>query len=528
MLAVVAGLGVLLVAAGFVAVRLWTAPGDRVPAGVAIGGVAVGGLSADEAERAVLASAEPPIGTVEIALDGEPGFPRYVPVPDLAPVPRARRAVEQAIGSPSLGARILGEVGLESGRDVPLTFRATPARARAQARSVAEALDVPARAATVGVGGGGIVVGPARAGRAVDQVDLARRIGGLPGRVEVPLAEVLPAVDAAAAEAARAEAARISAGPVRVRGGGRQARIDRPTLLAALRFTPGTGRIAVTLDGATLAEAIAPAFEGVLQQPRPAGLAVEGDRVRVTASQDGRTIDAAVLARRVAAASGARRVRVPIAVEKPERTTAQAKALGIRELVGRFTTPYACCQPRVTNIRRAARILDRTIIPAGGTFSLNTTLGRRTRARGFVPAPQINAGRLEDAIGGGVSQMATTVYNAAFFSGLEIITHTPHEFWITRYPPGREATVSWGGPELVFRNDWGAAILMTVTATATSLTIRMYSTPVGRRVATVTTGDEPVAGTAFTVTTTRKVWRGDELRRDESFRWSYKVPPAGE
>ena len=74
-----------------------------------------------------------------------------------------------------------------------------------------------------------------------------------------------------------------------------------------------------------------------------------------------------------------------------------------------------------------------------------------------MPAPQINAGELEDAVGGGVSQMATTIFNAAFFAGLDLVSHTPHEFWITRYPPGREATVSWGGPELIVRNDWPAA-----------------------------------------------------------------------
>ena len=109
----------------------------------------------------------------------------------------------------------------------------------------------------------------------------------------------------------------------------------------------------------------------------------------------------------------------------------------IRELVSQFTTPHACCQPRVTNIQRAASILDGQIIPAGATFSLNTALGERTRARGFVSAPQIGEGGvLEDAVGGGVSQTATTVFNAAFFAGLKIVTHTPHEFWITRYPAG--------------------------------------------------------------------------------------------
>ena len=171
----------------------------------------------------------------------------------------------------------------------------------------------------------------------------------------------------------------------------------------------------------------------------------------------------------------------------------------IRELISQFTTPHACCEPRVTNIQRAASILDGQIIPAGATFSLNTALGERTRARGFVSAPQIGeGGKLEDAVGGGVSQTATTVFNAAFFAGLRIVTHTPHEFWITRYPAGREATVSWGGPELIVENDWPAAILLKAYDTGTSLTVQMYSSKLGRRVTTETTGT-PVAGTAFSV-----------------------------
>jgi hypothetical protein len=102
----------------------------------------------------------------------------------------------------------------------------------------------------------------------------------------------------------------------------------------------------------------------------------------------------------------------------------------------------------VTNIQRGAEIIDGTIVGPGERFSLNDVLGRRTIERGFVEAPQIYAGRLEDAVGGGVSQIATTTYNAAFFAGVQIVTHQPHEFYISRYPMGREATVSWGGPEL--------------------------------------------------------------------------------
>ena len=241
----------------------------------------------------------------------------------------------------------------------------------------------------------------------------------------------------------------------------------------------------------------------------------------------GRRLDAATLARRIEGRTGAGAIVVPILTKAPRRTTRDAQRLRIRERVSTFTTPFVCCQPRVNNIQRAARILDGTIIPAGATFSLNEALGERTIARGFVPAPQINAGQLEDAVGGGVSQVATTTFNAAFFAGLRIVTHSPHEFWITRYPPGREATVSWGGPELIVENDWPAAILLKVSATETSLTVSMYSSTLGRRVTTRTTGD-PVAGTAFSVSYTRRVWRGDTLRRDETFRWTYKAPPASE
>jgi VanW like protein len=105
------------------------------------------------------------------------------------------------------------------------------------------------------------------------------------------------------------------------------------------------------------------------------------------------------------------------------------------------------CPPRVHNIRRATQLLDGRLIAGGARFSMNDALGRRTRARGFVPAPMISGGRLVDSVGGGISQVATTMFNAAFFAGLRLVAHTPHSFYISRYPKGREATVSWGGPD---------------------------------------------------------------------------------
>ncbi len=87
--------------------------------------------------------------------------------------------------------------------------------------------------------------------------------------------------------------------------------------------------------------------------------------------------------------------------------------------------------------------------------------------------------------------------------------------------------MSWGGPELIFENDWSAAVLLKATATDTGITVRLYSSPLGRRVTTTSSGNE-AAGTAFTSTYTRKVFEGSAVKRDETYTWAYKAPPAGE
>jgi hypothetical protein len=220
------------------------------------------------------------------------------------------------------------------------------------------------------------------------------------------------------------------------------------------------------------------------------------------------------------------------------------------EVVGQFTTRYPCCQPRVTNIKRAVEILDGQKIPPGATFSLNTALGRRTTARGFVPAPMISGGIMIDSVGGGISQVATTLFNAAFFAGLELVEHSPHSFYIDRYPMGREATISWGGPELIFRNDWSAPIRIDARATNTAVRFRLLSLPLGRRVVTRThpaksyvaprtifiqnpslaPGEDRVRQSAgspgFDVTYTRRVYGWSNLRSRESFHVRYQPQNA--
>ena len=149
-------------------------------------------------------------------------------------------------------------------------------------------------------------------------------------------------------------------------------------------------------------------------------------------------------------------------------------------LMSRFTTYHACCQDRVTNIQQMARMVDGVIVPTGASFSLNTFIGQRTEAKGFVPAGSILEGELIDSVGGGVSQFATTLYNAVFWAGLEDVRHQPHSWAFSRYPTGIEATISWPAPDLVFRNNTPHPTVIHTKTTDTSITVELWGNNDGR------------------------------------------------
>jgi len=160
-------------------------------------------------------------------------------------------------------------------------------------------------------------------------------------------------------------------------------------------------------------------------------------------------------------------------------STADAEALGVKELIGEFTTFHACCENRVTNIQLIASATDGAIVYPGETWNLNDHVGQRTREKGYLPAGAIIGGELyccDDAIniGGGTSQWTTTLYNAFFFAGLEDVDHTPHSIYFSRYPEGREATLGWPAPNLAFRNNTDHVVIIKSTFTDTSITAKIY------------------------------------------------------
>jgi vancomycin resistance protein YoaR len=172
----------------------------------------------------------------------------------------------------------------------------------------------------------------------------------------------------------------------------------------------------------------------------------------------------------------------------------------IRSIVGSYTTEYGGIANRIHNVQLVAHLVDGALIAPGATFSFNKTTGDRNAAKGFLEAPVIVNGELTTGLGGGVCQVSTTVFNAAFEAGLEITERTNHALYISHYPQGRDATVDYPSVDLKFVNDTGNWLLLRTFVSSSSLSVNLYGSPVQRRVESstgplVTHGVPPVKKT---------------------------------
>ena len=158
--------------------------------------------------------------------------------------------------------------------------------------------------------------------------------------------------------------------------------------------------------------------------------------------------------------------------EPAEFTTEEAENASFDEVVGEFTTSgYSEASGR--NIELTAQMVNGAVVSPGDTFSLNGYTGPRGAAQGFVESGIIIDGHAGTAVGGGISQFATTLYNASYFAGMTDIAHTPHSYYISRYPTGREATVYEGAIDLVFKNDSQYPVQIQTSVGGGSVTVKL-------------------------------------------------------
>ena len=545
---VAAVLGLLVLIAGAALFARALSLRESVLPGVSVAGVEVGGLSRADAQAAL-----------QTQLAGRLAEPVRIQVGEQTLTVRPDRLW-------ALDARATEERAFQAGRDSALSRLGALAAPFAMEHKVAPVLELrPAEIARIEAAlreltirpvgaslemkGAEVVVQPGTPGTTVNVEPLldSVRAAALAGTGEI-VASVEPvqsAITTEEAEAVALQARTIVAAPVSIRFEGSEVGALQPRRLARLvRFERAAGAYEVSLDVEGLERALHPMVKTTLRAPVDATFKVAGDRVRVVRSRPGTTLAPMKAQEAVLAAAlqpGVRTAGVSLTVLPAAFTTKDAKAMGISEKISTFTTDMGeSSANRIWNVHLLGDYLNGTIIKSGQTFSYNKEVGPRTAERGFREGQMIFGGVLIPSIGGGVCQTATTVFNAAFEAGLPVKTRYNHSFYISHYPVGRDATVSWGGPDLVFRNDLKNAILVKVSYTNTTFTVSFYGTKQRRRVEATTSAltnytqpqlqyaIDPSAppnsvrtaaggGPGFDVNVHRKVFQDGKLLREDDF-----------
>ena len=428
--------------------------------------------------------------------------------------------------------------------------------ARPGAEEVAErlgtALPKPRRAQVLSRRGEFSVI-PSLSGDAIDPEHLLASLkqAALTGArtLSPALTHVEPELTTRAAEAAIVEAEELVAEPIALSFKGEEVGSLPPQRLAKLvRFRPDGSRFRVTFAPDRIAKAVEPFLSDWRQRAVNARFVVEGKNVRIRASRPGLAPDGPWISDSISAAAGSsiRRASLRLKQTRADLTTAEANRLGIRKQISTFTTDMGTSSSnRIHNVQLMARYIDGTIVAPGHTFSFNNRVGPRTVERGFREGQMIIGSLLLPSIGGGVCQTATTLFNNAFELGLPIVERHNHSFYISHYPMGRDATVSWGGPDFAFKNDLKTGILIKTAYTDSTLTFTFYGSDPSRRVV-ATTGPRlnwrsprttyaldpyaprgsvrTVSGSnqsGFDVTVTRKVYEHGKLKRRDAFTSAY-------
>jgi len=530
---------------------------SRIAAGVKIDGVNVGGLTAGQAraklERRANALAEVPVTFTAAGHEW-----RLRPVSlgvqtnwDAA----VKLALDQGSGlGPLRGFRRIGVRVF--GADVSPPTRVLERALVFEVGKIARTVNRPHNDAAIVLRGLRPVVVPARTGAVLDRAaagdTIVRSLASFQrGTVALPVRVDSPSVRAVDLTPVVAQVQTALGRRVRLQLGAASWWLPKRQLAAILQLPHGgTKALAVSGPGAT--RYFSRLSRGIDEPARDATFRVlSSGRVVVVPARPGRVIAPGPTGRHILAAAlapQARTARVVVTYAQPNRSTAQAKAMGITTRVGRYETIYGGDPNRIHNVQLVAQLIDGKLIAPGATFSFNAATGARTADKGFREAPVIINGEVTNGLGGGVCQVSTTVFNAAYEAGLKITERTNHALYISHYPQGRDATVNYPDVDLKFVNDTPRWLLLRTYVGSYSLDVELYGAPLNRRVESVTnplvdTGPPPLkrvpnpalfAGSTVveesgepsrSTSVERKVYAGGKLLYDNTWYSSYRGEP---
>ncbi|WP_033292258.1 VanW family protein [Amycolatopsis jejuensis] len=473
-------LGVLVVA---YLIDLLTSQG-RVPRGVVVAGVDVGGLERPVAERELRGKIEPRL-TQPLTVTAGDAHTKLSPTQaglTLDWSSTLDQAGDQPVNPFTRLASFFGS------REIGVVSHAEGGKLDPALEELRGRVDRDPVEGTVRFDGTTPVAVPPRPGQKLD-VSAARQkvLSGWASGSELALPVVTTPVRTTADGVQRAltEYARpaVSA-PVVVKGEGADATLKPEQIAAALTFVPADGGgLAPQIDPKKVTDALAPQLKPTEQEGKDASIEFSGGKPVVEPSADGSTVDweqsLKPLPNTLKQADG-RELKAVYKKTPAKVTTEQADKLGVKEVIGEFSTGGFAADSGV-NIRTVAQKVDGAIVKPGETFSLNGFTGPRGRAQGYVEAGVIENGAPAREVGGGISQFATTLYNASYFAAMKDAGHKEHSYYISRYPAAREATV-FQNPngssviDLKFTNDSDTGVAIQTIWTPSSITVKLWGT----------------------------------------------------
>ncbi|MCL4395261.1 MAG: VanW family protein [Chloroflexi bacterium] len=380
---------------------------------------------------------------------------------------------------------------------------------------LAPQVDRPARDASLQIDGLTVVATPAEEGRELDGATMLERIQQriLSGdRSDIPIAfrDVQPLLSDVSAAKARAEA--ILAAPVMLTFNGHAWAVDQAALasMISIQTVPDAdGKLSLTvgLDHTRLVAFLAPLARDIDQPARDARFHFDptsGSLTTVIPSQYGQKLDPEETAKQIETqvqtmasrvpglaspldSATVRTIGLPVTLTKPTIAMEDASKFGIKELVAQGVSNFrGSAAGRIQNIQTATTQFEGIVIPPGGTFSFDQNLGDVVEANGYDDAYVIFADRTILGPGGGVCQVSTTLFRAAFWGGYPIVERWAHAYRVGYYEPpvGLDATVFSPVVDFKFKNDGDTYLLIQtqVDLKTTTLTFNLYGTKPNRTV----------------------------------------------
>ena len=356
---------------------------------------------------------------------------------------------------------------------------------------IANETDRPPVDGDVAIGPAGVTVRVPQNGLTVDRMRFTADLllqRTLSVSLRLPTAVLVPVLGEEEISDAR-EAAYDAYAPLRVVAGSESLVIPAArvaTLVRVERVRTAPEHLVARTDPAAIA-ALTDELALQLNGPvRNAVLVPGGERLQAVAGRDGIEVDRVLLRHAIAeavflTADEGRLLTVPADITEPALSTAAAEAIATSSvLLGGFTTYFPENAARATNIGLAARTFDGMTVVPGASFSFWGRIGEVSPRTGYVPAGAIIGGVSDTAIGGGLCQVSTTLFDAVARAGLRVDQRHPHDYYIERYPLGLDAAVFAPWVDLEWTNDTASPITIRAAASSTSVSFWLYGPPTGR------------------------------------------------